>query len=183
MLLQHSNYLAIKAAQKPHYGLSWGLVGLGHIRCAHSSSVFEPGYQAHYHSRSSFFFLCSNLHPGSLIMLNYCLIEIKFWLTLWSFEAFAGILQQAPGQCWKFVSHRVWFVTHTSLSCGICWHIENAQRSVTRTCVIPYTLITAAMTSETGSHFDILYRSALLQPASLAEWKKGLRSLCEMSIK
>lgn len=31
MLLQHYNYLAIKAAQKPHYGQSWGLVGLRRI--------------------------------------------------------------------------------------------------------------------------------------------------------
>lgn len=88
MLLQHYNYLAIKAAQKPHYGLSWGLVGLGHIRCAHSSSSSSLAINLH-HLRSLF---CSNHFmprqncPRSLIMLNYQIIKVKFWLTMGSFR-------------------------------------------------------------------------------------------------
>lgn len=89
MLLQHYNYLAIKAAQKPHYGLSWGLVGLGHIRCAHSSSSLSLAINLyHLRSLSFFYFLCSNhfglkqISPRSLIMLKYHIIKIKFWLTL-----------------------------------------------------------------------------------------------------
>lgn len=40
MLLQHYNYLAIKAAQKPHYELSYGLVRLGHIWCCSEDNPF-----------------------------------------------------------------------------------------------------------------------------------------------
>lgn len=68
------NYLAIKAAQKPHYGLSGGLVGLGYMQRAHSSSSLSTPI-----IREFFFFFFTSTaqkpHSGELSHIS------KFWLT------------------------------------------------------------------------------------------------------
>lgn len=124
MLLQHYNYLAIKAAQMPHYGLSWGLVGLGRIRCSFKLE-FESGYQPLSLAASFFFSSFSNFKsfvageelPQQPHYIGLLHNKDKVLIDIWSLKEAAAlaceIQQQAPGQCSKVVSHRVWFVTHT----------------------------------------------------------------------
>lgn len=68
MLLQHYNYLAIKATQKPHYGMSWGLVRLGYMPCTHSYSSQTINF--------SFFHIPQ---ASKASVLNYYMITKAFW--------------------------------------------------------------------------------------------------------
>lgn len=152
MLLQLYNYLAIKAAQKPCYGLSRGLGRPGQKPRAHSCSSLKTSLSFQLR------------RPRHLIILNYHIIGRK------SFEWHLKFLKQeslrwkvwdlvaAPGCMFRICFSIVGDLSLTLFSQeGVADMLKNAQRCITRTCVIPYTLIILAMTSETSSHFSMLW--------------------------
>lgn len=142
MLLQLSNYLAIKAAQKPRYGLSRGPGRPGQIPFM-------------LQSKNQPFFSAQTTQTPHYAELSHNKKKVV-WMTFEVFLAFGkpGMLQCMFRICFPIVGDLSLRLFSRE---GVADMLKNAQRCITRTCVIPYTLIILAMTSETSSHFSMLW--------------------------